>query len=153
MTWNDLKNTIYNWDGSLLDIYIQNTTSQDWETWVSIVNKKFKINWYNGVTDQDCNSIDFSVIKQFWSGKTDLTSTAVVHVGNTTVKAHFFTQEEIENDIDPREFKSIEDHNNLIDYLKELSKKLNKEVIVTPEDYSQLILIKVNGNKVEINLK
>ena len=49
----------------------------------------------------------------------------------------FFSIDEIENDFFPEEVKTIEQHNLIIEYLKSISKILNKEVILTPENYSE----------------
>jgi hypothetical protein len=152
MNWNELKSKIYVWDGGWLDIYVHNTTRTDWQKWVQYVNQKFKIEWYNGKTEKDETKINFSVVEEFWDGNHDLTSTAKVFIEDIQVNAHFFDETEIENDIDPREFKAIDDHNKLIDYLKGLSNILNREVIVTPENCPEIILMKIKGESVEINI-
>ena len=150
MNWEDLKNKIYVWDGSWLDIYVQDTTRIDWEKWAQYVNREFKIDWYNGKAEKDETEIDFNVIQEFWDGNHDLISTAKVFIDNIQVNAHFFDETEIENDIDPREFNSIEDHNILIEYLKGVSNTLQKEVTVTPENCPEIILMKIKGESIEI---
>ncbi len=153
MNWNQLKNKIYVWDRGWLDIYIHATSANDWEKWTQYVNQNFKIDWYNGKTERDETNIDFSVIQEYWDGNHDLCSTAKVYIDdNIQVNAHFFDDAEIENDIDPREFKSIDDHNKLIEFLKGLSKKLEKEVTVTPENCPEMILMKIMGESVEITV-
>lgn len=150
MNWNQLKNKIYVWDEGWLDIYVHDTSRENWETWIKYVNQNFRIEWYNGITEKDEDKIDFKIIREFWDGNHDLNSTAKVFIDDIQVNAHFFDDTEIENDIDPREFKNIEDHNKLIEYLKELSIRLKKEVTVTPENCPEIILVKVNGESVEI---
>ena len=153
MNWNQLKNKIYAWDGGWLDIYVRDTTTKDWEKWTQYVNQNFRIDWYNGQTERDESKIDFTVIQEYWDGNHDLCSTAKVFIDdNIQVNSHFFDNEEIENDIDPREFKTIEDHNKLIDYLKGLSKILDSEVTVTPENCPDIELMKIKGESVEINV-
>ena len=153
MNWNQLKNKIYVWDGGWLDIYVHSTCSNDWKIWSDYVNQNFKIDWYNGKSERDEFKIDFSVIEEYWNGNHELCSTAKVFIDeNIQVNAHFFDDEEIENDIDPREFKNIDDHNKLIEFLKGLSKKLEKEVTVTPENCPEIVLIKIKGESVEINV-
>ena len=154
MNWNQLKNKVYAWDGGWLDIYVHGTSAQDWEKWTQLVNQNFKIDWYNGKTEKDESKIDFSVIQDYWGGNNDLCSTAKVFIDdNIQVNAHFFDDEQIENDIDPREFKSIDDHNKLIEFLRELSNKLGKEVSVTPENCPEIVLMKIMGDSIEINLE
>jgi hypothetical protein len=62
------------------------------------------------------------------------------------------TEEEIENDITPKEVNSLDDHNKLLEYMKGLSKVLNKQVILTPENQPNFILISVDNNIVKINI-
>jgi len=150
LDWNQLKNEIYVWDGGWLDIYVHNTNKNDWETWSKYINQNFRIEWYNGKTEKVESKIDFSVIKEFWEGNHDLSSTSRIFIDNIQINAHFFDSDEIENDIDPREFKDIEDHNKLVKYLIDISSILKKEVTVTPENCPEIILIKVNKDIVEI---
>jgi len=151
MNWDRLKNSIYAWDGGWLDIYIHNTSAHDWENWVRYINQNFKIDWYNGKAEKDESKIDFSVIQEYWNGNHALGSTAKIFIAeNIQVNTHFFEVSEIEHDIDPREFKSIEDHDQLIEFLTGLSKELKREVTVTPENCPEIILMKVQGDSVGI---
>jgi len=153
MDWEKLKDEIYNCDGSWRDIYVKETTSEDWNSWVTMVNERYRINWHNGKTNKDESKIDFKIIQEYWEGNHDLCSTANIFINDIQINAHFFSDSEIENDIDPREFKTIEDHNRLIEYLKLVSIVCGKEVIVTPENYPEIVLIKVYKKEVKIFLK
>ena len=151
MNWTQLKNSIYNWDGSWRDIYVKNTTSKDWEKWVQFVNSNFEIKWHNANLKRDEPKIDFNVIQEYWRGNTELISTAQIFLDKIQINSHFFGNDEIENDLDPREFRSMEDHQKLIKYLKGVSKHLGKPVFLTPENNIDIILIEVNGDKVILN--
>lgn len=151
MNWTVLKNKIYYWDGSWRDIYVLHTSQTDWVKWVDYVNKNYRIEWYNGKADRDENHIDIDVIKEFWSGNHDLCSTAKVFIDKIQINAHFFDDTEMENDIDPREFNSIDNHNKLVKYMSDLSNLLDKEIILTPENEHETILFKVNKEKIEFS--
>lgn len=151
MNWTDLKDKIYYWDGSLRDIYVLKTNRTDWKIWVDYVNKNYRIDWFNGKTEKDENQIEFSVIEEFWSGDHDLFLPARVFIDKIQINAHFFDETEMENDIDPREFNTIEDHNKLIKYMSALSTLLDKEVILTPENEHEKVLFKVNKNNIEFS--
>ena len=69
MNWTQLKNSIYNWDGSWRDIYVQNTSPKDWEKWVQYVNSNFEIKWHNAKLNRDEQKIDFSIIQEYWRGE------------------------------------------------------------------------------------
>ena len=149
MDWKDLKNKIYYWDGSWRDILVLKTNRSDWKIVVDYVNENYRIQWFNGKSGQDENKVDFSVIEGFWDGNFDLCSTANVFIDKIQINAHFFDDTEIENDIDPREFNSIEDHNKLVKYMRDISKLLGKEVVLTPENDREVVLFKVYMDNIE----
>jgi len=132
------------------DIYVKESSVDDWEKWIDWVNKNYRIDWHNGKTEKDEPQIDFNVIKECWNGNQDLISTAKVFIDNIQVNAHFFDDSEIENDIDPREFTSIQDHNKLLEYLKKVSAICAKPVFVTPENCPEIILMRIENDEVEI---
>ena len=148
MKWTELKSKIYYWDGSWRDIYVLKTVRHDWKKWVDYVNQNYSIDWFNGKTNIDEKKVDFNVIEEFWNGNLDLCSTAKVFIDKIQINAHFFDDTEMENDIDPREFNSVEDHDKLIKYMTDLSILLDKEVILTPENEHETVLIKVNKDDV-----
>jgi len=150
MEWEKLQEEVYYGDGSWRDIYVKECTINDWSKWVELVNKNYRIDWYNEKTEKGENQIDFGVIKEYWNGNKDLVSTAKIFIDNIQINAHFFDDTEIENDIDPSEFNSIEDHNKLVRYLKLLSATCGKSVFVTPENCPEIILLKVENGEVEI---
>ena len=129
--WRELKNKIYYLDGSLRDIYIHVSTRDDCQKWVDFVNENYKI----------------SVRADYWNGDQENYSTATVHIDNININCHFFCEEEIENDVSPKEINSIEDHNKLMSYMTKLSKLLNKVVILTPENTPEIILFSVDQIK------
>lgn len=149
MTWYELKKNIYYWDGSLRDIYVLHANQTDWRKWIDYVNEHYLIDWFNGKTGKNCNNIDFNTIEAYWNGMHTLSSLAKVFINKTQINAHFFDDMEIENDIDPRDFNSIENHDQLIKYLVELSILLDKEVILTPENEKETILIKIYKNDIQ----
>jgi hypothetical protein len=128
--------------------YVLNTSVNDLEKWTDLVNGKYLIQFYDARIDSTTDKISFKAIEETWTeGNRELVF-ATVKVGTININCHFYGHGEIENDIDPREFKSLTDHDNLINYLKELSNLLYKEVIVTNENTKDSILIRVAGDKV-----
>ncbi len=150
MTWTELKDKIYYWDGSWRDIYVLQTNRKFWEKWSDYVNKNYRVEWLNGKSGNVENKIDFGVVEEHWDGIHDFWSTAKVFVDRIQINAHFFIDTEIENDIDPREFISLEDHEKLIKYMIDLSTLLNKEIILTPENEHGTALIWVYEENVQM---
>lgn len=142
--WDELKDQIYYWDGSWRDLYILNTNKEDWIKWVKYVNQHYIVNWYNGKTGIEENQINYDVIKGYLEREHDLCSSVKIFIDKIQINCHFFSESEIENDIDPREINSIEDHKKVLKYMTDLSIILNKEVILTPESEPEVILMNVN---------
>ena len=152
MNWQALKDKIYYCNGSLLDIYVHNTTKEDWQIWADFVNQNYKTSFHIYDTDAREDKVDLNKILDYWNGKHDNCSTATVFLDDIQLNAHFFTDEEIENDISPNEFNSMADHDKLIEYMVGLSKLLDKRVILTPENNKEIVFVTVDKDKVEINL-
>jgi hypothetical protein len=89
---------------------------------------------------------------EYWERKTDFPNGTTIKLGSILVKCHFFVIQEIENDIDPKEIETIEDHYNLVSYLINISKLLNKSVILTAENQRDLVYISVDKDSVKINV-
>ncbi|CAM3989449.1 MULTISPECIES: hypothetical protein [Flavobacterium] len=141
------KEVYFEDDGMLRDIYVLNTTKDDWKKWVEIVNEKYVVDFYNGQTEKIEGKINFETVLDVWTGKTDKLNEATIKLDAIDIKCHFFTDEEIENDIDPIQIKTIEDHNKLMDYLRTISKAINKRVILTPENIREVVLIDIDREK------
>lgn len=149
MNWIELKQKIYYCDGSLRDIYALQTSVDDNKKWTEYVNKNYPLKWYNNLKQTEEDKIDFNIIKLFWEGNLNLCSTVKVLINKVQINNHFFAPNEVENDVDPREVNSLDDHKNIINYMTDLSNLLNKPVILTPENEQETILIKVTNNSVE----
>ena len=128
MDFQELKDKIYYSDGSLRDIYVLQTNMEDNKKWVDFVNEHYIVKWFNGLTQTDETKIDFKI----------------------QINNHFFIDTEIENDISPKEINSLQDHERVIGYMISLSKALDKQIILTPENEQGTILIKVTNDNVEL---
>ncbi len=146
MNWDKLKENIYYRDGSFRDIYVLNTILSDNKKWVDYVNDNYRIEFFNTQTQVNESKIDFKIITAYWNGSEDVCVTAKIFIDNIQINNHFFTPTEFENDIDPKEINTIKDHKTVVEYMKNLSNLLQKPVILTPENSSDIVLIKVlNG--------
>jgi hypothetical protein len=82
MDWRKIKETIYFEDGSLRDLYVQETTTLHWQKWVEYVNLHCTSTFYNGKAQCNQAYFDFNVIKGFWAGKHDQSSTVTIFIHN-----------------------------------------------------------------------
>jgi hypothetical protein len=151
VSWKDLKENVYFLDGSLRDIYVRNITIESWRRWAEFVNSNYRVEFevYGSSQTSPLSAIDIEVVKQKWDGLEEESANATIYLGSIQLKSYFFTNDELDNDLTPKEFTSIEDHKALISYLSKISKLLEREVLITEEDYGHAnVLVKVNGDKV-----
>ncbi|HTF21307.1 MAG TPA: hypothetical protein VK658_24690 [Chryseolinea sp.] len=151
MTWRELKNRIYFEDGSLRDVYVLNTNEKDLARWTELINENYLVRFHDAKEGSTTDRISFNAVKETWSTDNRELVTATVKIVGIDINCHFYDHSELEGDIDPREFRSLNDHENLVKYLKDVSNLLGKEVIVTGENTKDWILMRVIGDEVILN--
>lgn len=157
MIWEKLKKDIYYSDGSLRDIYVSGVTKADWGKWVNYINENYEVKFiYYDPEGKEIisNKINFEKVIEYWEGTLDSTLNAEFLINKVIFKCYFFSDTEIENDISPNDIKDIEQHNSIVEYMKSTSKLLNKEIFLSPENYSELSDVKyiiINNNEILIH--
>lgn len=72
-----------------------------------------------------------------------------------SVKIFFYTKSNQHFDFDPKEIKSADQWSIIVDFFKNISKKLNAKILFRPEDSSrkneESVLIQILGNDVTYN--
>ena len=119
-------------DGGLRDIYVFATDSDDWQRVLDAVQE-----W-------DPNTrvlIDDELIEKPWSAKKLLNERSehsilwIVNLGEgVRAHSHFFSSDEIEFDIDPREFTGPSQLQGLEDFMALLGEVTASPVVLTPEN-------------------
>lgn len=150
--WNKIKDEVYYWDGSWRDIYVLDSTQEDWDKWIELINQNYQVEFNNGRTEQKEDRINKQVVFDYWAGNTNLLNNATIKIGNIIIKCYFFTEHEIENDIDPREIVTADEHKMLLDYLISVSNALSKRVVLTAESQPESIYLSVHQDDIQINI-
>jgi hypothetical protein len=152
MNWQQLRDGVYYCDGSFRDILIYNTTKNDWIAWADFVNQNYTVSFKSYESERPKDKINMDTILEYWEDVHDNCSSASVFIDNIRINAFFAADDEIENDITPLEINSIEDHIKLVKYMTEISRLLNKKVILTPENTPETELITIYNDHMVINL-
>ena len=118
-------------DGSYRDIYIRPVTKNDWQKFLVYIKNELDVQFFKDGVTVDFSHLGFDEIFCQTNGHAIL---MVINLKPVTLNCNFFTIEEIELDIDPKEVIDFEVYNRVIDFIKKLSMALNKEVILTPEN-------------------
>lgn len=132
--WDDCKEA-FREDGSLRDIYVQGTSLEDWDRFYGfLLDCGFSLTFAR-------NGEPAKLPSQAAEALQDPNSTHNLMIGveNLTLNCHFFTEEEIELDVDPREVHSQSELDLVLGFMRNLGKCLSKEVILTAENFKDLV--------------
>ena len=143
--WENHK-WIFEPDGSLLDIYVRDANLNDWLTLIDFLNDNYKLKFVPTSTQQTENKIDKDYIRKMLLDNTGELErrTVSIYTNDLVLNCHFFLQDQIEFDANPKEFKGQENFKTIIVFMKSISKLLNKEIILTGENRIDFPLITVN---------
>lgn len=149
MEWKELKQKVYFEDGALRNVIIHGTDLSHWRLWIDFVNANYEIE-YTAEDNTPTNFIDYTDAGKYLIGQSDVSRTATFQIGNCIAKCYFFSVEEIEYDLDPKEVVSINEHLAVIEHLMNVSTLLNSKVILALEGFPQEPLLIVNGQHVDV---
>jgi len=140
--WDDIK-WIFEPDGSLRDIYIQDVVIRDWEKLIDFLNITFDLKF------GDNNKIDKEYVIRYLGDKTGKMEckSLSIDINGITIKCYFFLSDQIEFDIDPNEIKSLEHFEAIESFMTSISKTLHNQVTLTDENTPKFPLIKIDVEK------
>jgi hypothetical protein len=143
--WNNIE-WIFEKDGALRDIYVQNATISDWEKVVDLLNSEYQLTF--GIYEDNLNDkIDFGYVKTMFADETGelQTKSVTVDLNGIVVKCYFFLENQIEFDINPTEIKTETEFNKITDFMKSISSKLEKQITLCGENQPEFPLIKIDS--------
>ncbi len=138
MKWEDYR-VDFEFDGSWRDIYVLNTTISDWQILVDFLRSDI---YEYSCTISGKNSELPSSAKDIVNAEFEFKPLLHLTVGSVILNCHFFTDEEIEFDLDPREIQSEREAEQIFAFMRQVGEILDKEVILTPENVSHIPIFK-----------
>ncbi len=142
--WKNIE-WIFETDGALRDIYVQNTTISDWEKVVDLLNSHYKLTF--GVDNENLSDkIDFDYVKTMFADETGEleTKSATIDLNGIIIKCYFFLKDQIEFDINPTEIKSEKELNVITEFMTSISSELKKQVTLCGENQPEFPFIKID---------
>jgi len=144
----ELLNDFLKPDGALRDIYVDNTSIKDWENVIdTFKNSDFSINFF---VDENESKLPTVISSLFTNRQNSLK--LQLKKENIIINSFFFIDDQIEFDIDPRDFMAEEQHSIFFEFLSLLSAATNKTVKLCDEnsaDTPYLVLLP-NDKKVYV---
>jgi hypothetical protein len=138
---NDVLNEVFYVDGSLRDIYVLNVSMNDWQKlfdWILRLSPWEVIFYKDG---EETLYKETDVAKFFEEKESDGVNLMSININGVLINCHFFSESEIEFDIDPKQVKSMSEANIVFEFMKSLSKLIGKESILTGENTPEYPLV------------
>lgn len=137
MSWSLYQKEFRKLPGSLRDIYINDTTIEDWRSlWAWLISSGFRMSYSVDGEGKDLPDDPQVPLLRRRSGATLL----AIFVGEIRVNCHFFSTDTIEFDIDPRQITSDETLDALFGFLLSMSNVLQKRIDLTDEGEPDKVL-------------
>jgi hypothetical protein len=139
MTWTDLASE-FEWDGSWRDIYVIGATVDDWQRVLDALSAlspgpSFYVNGEPAPMPARMEDV---------FGQRETSSFFLtLDIGNVGLKCHFFDDEEIEFDLDPREIKGPTELKAVSDFMTLLADRTDKTAILTHENIKSAVILAV----------
>lgn len=134
ISWEDCAEA-FNEDGSLRDIYVKGASVADWERlYKFLVDGEFNLSYTRDAEPANLPSHAAETLQDRSSSHN-----LMICIGDLTLNCHFFTQEEIELDIDPHEVRSQKELDLILGFMRNLGTVLAKEVILTGENSEDFV--------------
>ncbi|TNC10550.1 hypothetical protein FF100_23110 [Methylobacterium terricola] len=130
MTWSRIA-AAFNYHGALLDIYVLETSHQDWARVWDLLRAKPERLTFEIDGQAKPPPAEVAEVFNFYPARSVLVS---YRLGKQRLNCHFFTEEEIEFDLDPRDVDSLLEADRLVGFLNALGRATMKEVLLTVEN-------------------
>lgn len=128
--WESVKRA-FEWDGSWRDVYVLNTSENDWNAVLEGLHCNYALSLF---IDGELWTKALPTFSAILAMREHSGFTAKIDVSNITIKCHFFTEDQIEFDIDPREVQP-ENWPQFYDFLFYISRITKKFCRLTEENF------------------
>ncbi len=131
----------FDFDGSWRDVYVLGVERHHWALILDALrSSSFGLSFQGGGVEAT-----FPIsLDGFFSG--DSSVLLLVDIGGPLMACHFFSPDEIEFDLDPREFSEQRHLDGLIRFMRLLASACQRPAILTPENLQEAPIITVTSD-------
>jgi hypothetical protein len=143
IAWETVRDE-FAFDGSWRDIYVFGTTIADWQRMLDAIRSAgYRLTYFRAdqPSELPTNAEDAFPLPDECDRRLS------VWFADVLANCHFFTVEEIEFDIDPREVKGQEELSALLGFMRCLAHATDKEVVLTAENMREIVVFRVSPAK------
>jgi hypothetical protein len=117
-------------DGSLRDIYVQNTEEVHWDRFDRLLNHYERTYTFDGVP------LPFPGSQSALANREGSHLLSIL-LGGPVINCHFFIAQQLEPDISPKEVAGPLDHQRVLAFVENLAEALELPADITPENCEQ----------------
>lgn len=140
MTWTEIA-ADFEWDGSWRDVYVLDTTIDDWQR---VLDALMEVN-PTPVMNIDGEAVSFPLTAAaIFQHRENFSPLLYLTVGNVRLNCNFFQGDEIEFDLDPREVKGADDLKSIKAFMGILANRTGKAAILTHENTKSAVILAVS---------
>lgn len=140
MAWKDVASEFV-WDGAWRDIYVIGTTIADWQRVLDLLNDKTPDALAFYVNGEELPSAPSAEV--IFERRQETSTLLQVTAGNVHLNCHFFCEEEIEFDLDPRELRGEGDLQAVLTFMTAIANAAGKRAILTHENSQEAVILNV----------
>lgn len=127
ISWDTCKQD-FEWDGSWRDIYITPASLTDWQAVFPYLRVQREVEF---LTESGAGCVPSHIDASFFE---DSRPTLRFRIAGILIVFHFFSPDEIECDIDPREVTGQASLDALLAFMRQLGDLTHKRTVLTPEN-------------------
>ncbi|MEK4733051.1 MULTISPECIES: protein export chaperone secb [unclassified Paenibacillus] len=139
MNYDEVMNEVFFKDGSLRDIYVLDTDIQVWALIFDYLESD-RINYRVTIDGLITKIRDIAELLRI---KKEASIGITIEYSEIDICGYFYEGSVIEFDVSPIQINSEKKIDVLMNFLKDLSRKLNKTIIITPEMTMEELLVQV----------
>ena len=136
LRWETVRDE-FAFDGSWRDIYVLNTDMSLWQRMLD----RLRADGYELAYSRDGDLVQLPTRAETIFGDNQCARLLAVRFGGVQANCHFFTSDEIEFDIDPREVTSQPQLDALLQFLRDLAMSVGRQVILCPENTPDFVIL------------
>jgi hypothetical protein len=130
-TWPEMK-AAFAWNGSWNDIYVLDTDARDWDRLLGAIKSSDYSPTYS------VEGAPSALPENFDEAATGGAHLVLTLTSGFTIDCHFFTDDEIEFSVDPREVRGPHEFEALLSFIAHVGRTVGKKVRLTPGNDSHL---------------
>jgi hypothetical protein len=131
LRWKEIAHVFEDDDGSLRDIYVSGMSPSTWADFLAGLREwGYALRYTEDGTDAPLPDTVEAVFRR----RQEISPLMAIHFAGIQINCHFFIDDELELDLDPREFHGQEQLDALVLFMERIAQRVKGPIRLTPEN-------------------